>query len=177
MRSKARNRCGMADPLPPMVSRARAARRFHEPSQFGRTVSTISIAAKIAACVETRSEGQDGATGGFGVSGHGPIVGDHRYRARGRGLGHSRDGSTLYTVYSPRAHVRASELIHLRSNSLFSIASLGRSSAQPPPSNARTRGSARVLLLCMHKVDALPGRAVTSRFSRPEGPSGDRRRS
>jgi hypothetical protein len=48
------------------------ARRFYEPSRFGRTVSTISIAAKIVAGIETRSEGRDGATGGFACPGTAP---------------------------------------------------------------------------------------------------------
>jgi hypothetical protein len=75
-----------------MVSRARA-RRFYEPSRFGRTVSTISIAAKIVAGIETRSEGRDGATGGFACPGTAP------HRGRETGLG--RAASVAHALPAP----------------------------------------------------------------------------
>jgi hypothetical protein len=91
----------MPGPLPPTVTRAHA-RRFYEPSRFGRTVSTISIAAKTAVGIETRSEGQDGATGGFGCPGMGPPS-----RA-GAGLG--RAASVAHALPAP-------SLPHLRTRS------------------------------------------------------------
>jgi transposase len=141
----------MPGPLPPTVSRARA-RRFYEPSRFGRTVSTISIAAKIAVGIEIRSEGPDGATGGFGCPGMAPhrgrelVLGERpRSRARCRRPPYPTFGPALRAI--PRAHARAGRwatTCRAAKDRCWGEREYGMVRPRPPTGSARARDPRRL---------------------------------
>jgi len=135
-------------PLPPMVSRARA-RRFYEPSRFGRTVSTISIAAKIVAGIETRSEGRDGATGGFACPGTAPPIAGENW-SWASGLGRARVARALPTPRSTRnhaAHARAGRwatTCRAAKDRCWGEREYGMARPRPPTGSARARDPRRL---------------------------------